>query len=214
TTLSGIGRGTIIELDDIDDDINMITSGGYVTIRDMVLDGRKDLNTSGDQRGTQFSDYGRTTLQNLEVRNFRNAGIDITQEFGSIVVDNYVHSNGIGIMLYGLSDVLVANNQVSNNTTAGIYMVSSSNNKISGNRIINNGDSTNNDGIVLEDSSFNHISDNEITDFNCSSDCYAINITDSDSEGNYLSGNLINSGATINDQGTDTIYAGQIDGSG
>ncbi len=56
TTLAGVGAGTVIELADLDASENLIensdtTTGTGVTIRDMRIDGRDDLNTAGSQKG-------------------------------------------------------------------------------------------------------------------------------------------------------------------
>ena len=62
-TLAGGGSGTIIELADIDITDNVIENSDTVTgtgivIRDLMINGRKDLNTAGTQNGIYLSGMG------------------------------------------------------------------------------------------------------------------------------------------------------------
>jgi len=88
----------------------------------------------------------------------------------------------------------------------------SSNNTISSNKIHDNGSSTTNNGIYLTGADSNTITGNDITDTSCSTNCYAINVSDSISDTNYLANNRFSTSAgtpTINDLGTGTVYANQ-----
>ena len=109
------------------------------------------------------------------------------------------------------------NSNISANTVSdslyGISLINSNNNSVSANNLSDNGDSTYNDAIYLEIADKNTITDNTITDISATLDNVAITIYDSDSDNNYLSNNTLG-GGSINDAGTGTIYAGQLNNNG
>ena len=116
------------------------------------------------------------------------------------------------------ADNSILNNSFINTSNLTISLDSGSQRtKVQGNTIYNPGDVLDNNGIYIGDSDSNSVIDNTITDTSCSSTCYAIYISNSTSENNYLSGNTFSttSGtATINDAGTGTIYANQSKSAG
>lgn len=145
-------------------------------------------------------------------------------------IDVYGSSNTItgntvsgksGASFYGIYlEVNSSNNTISANNISGAYsrgidLNQSSNNTVSGNQIYDNGDTTDNNGIYLESASTkNTINGNNITDSSCTTTCYAINISDTASTGNYLAGNhFVGDGthnATIHDVVTGgNTYSGQ-----
>ncbi len=81
TVLSGAGRGTLIQLADIDATDNLIENASAqprVTIRDLRIDGQKTLNTAGTQHGILLNGGAGTVgavVENVEVMNFRTHGV-------------------------------------------------------------------------------------------------------------------------------------------
>lgn len=127
---------------------------------------------------------------------------------------NTITNNAGGITVKATaSDNTITGNTIVSASFGGVY-VYGSNNLISGNRIKDSGGLSNNNGIYLTAADYNTITNNTITDASATTTNYAINISDSTSDNNYISGNTLGSGATINDSGTGTIYANQINSSG
>jgi hypothetical protein len=131
---------------------------------------------------------------------------------GNTLADNL----GVAILVNG-SSVTVSGNNISNPGQYGVQIFSSgSSSTINGNIIENSGGASDNNAIATDAADFVSITNNTITDSSCNTTCYAINISNSTSDKNYLEGNRysdtdVDSGddATINDAGTGTIYAGQ-----
>jgi parallel beta-helix repeat protein len=140
-------------------------------------------------------------------------GIDVVAP-SDIISNNVVSGGTAGILISTYSKNIISNNTVESNTY-GVYLISgASNNIVKLNSINNNGDGTStNNGIYLSAADSNTITDNNITDTSCTASCYAINISNAGSDTNYLGGNTFTGdgtyAATINDAGTNTIYAGQ-----
>ncbi len=137
---------------------------------------------------------------------------------GSTLTGNTAQGNTqYGINIFG-SDTneasqVVTGNSIKDNAQGGINVYNSHDNTISGNKVHDNGGATTNNGIRLEAADNNTVSGNNVTDSSCSTTCYALNISSSTSNNNYLGGNTIDAG-TINDVGTGTIYGGQLDNNG
>jgi parallel beta-helix repeat protein len=128
------------------------------------------------------------------------------------ITGNIVYANGDAIDFVGATYNTVSGNNVDGAGGSGVgfrFESSSNNNTITGNNFRNTGGSTTNNAIYIDASDSNVISNNGLTDASCSSNCYAINIFNSTSDNTYLSGNVFNSPAIINDSGTGTIYANQ-----
>lgn len=122
---------------------------------------------------------------------------------------------GTGIFVSG-DNSQVTNNAITDASSAGIAIGFSSDVLVSGNQIHNSGGSTSNGGIELSNSTGAVILNNHITDTSCTVTCYAISV-DGGSTSVYLSGNTFTGSgaddAIINDAGTGTIYAGQVNDS-
>ena len=250
TTLAGVGDGTVIELYDIDVTENLIensdtTTGTAVTIRDLKLDGRKDLNSATFQDGIALINMGTgsgagarlgATLTGLTVQNFKYAGISLDASSNNIITANRLQgNNNTGILMgaasssntvtsnsvqgssggitISASSYNVVTGNISQGNTYGILISSAgSYNTITGNTLHDNGNATANYGVQLNAADNNTVSNNTITDTSCTTTCYAINVLNSTSDNNYLSGNVFSTTAgtaIINDAGTGTIYAGQ-----
>jgi len=144
-------------------------------------------------------------------------GINVTYGSNNTVTGNTLADNlGVAILVNG-SSVTVSGNNISNPGQYGVQIFSSgSSSTINGNIIENSGGASDNNAIATDAADFVSITNNTITDSSCNTTCYAINISNSTSDKNYLEGNRYSdtdadSGddATINDAGTGTIYAGQ-----
>jgi parallel beta-helix repeat protein len=153
TTLAGVGRGTLIELADIDATDNLIensdtTTGTGVVIQDLRLDGRNDLNTAGTQKGILLSGIGSGSARqggkviNTFVSRFREVGIQFTNVQNSIISGNEVSniagvSGWAGINTISSYNITVVNNIMAYNTS-GIRLTASWNIAMSGNSIYGN----------------------------------------------------------------------------
>ena len=148
TTLMGVGQGTVIELADIDVTDNLIensdtTTGTGVTIQDLKLDGRKDINTAGTPHGIHFSNMGGGTgstarqgakLTNTIVTRFKSYGIYLVTSSNNTITGNTSQGNDTyGIFLNSSSNNTITGNTTQGNASEGIILSSSSNNTITGN---------------------------------------------------------------------------------
>ena len=143
----------------------------------MRIDGQKSLNTAGTQIGIYLNGLGSNTagalVENVEVYNFRNAGIQVYDSDNSRFNNIWVDSNDVGIYVYAFGNhgeftKITAEQNVShgihfsngpNNTLRdsvsrlnGGYgvMVGDSNNVITNNTIISNtGGGIYNDGAIF-----------------------------------------------------------------
>ncbi len=127
TTLTGVGNGTIVEFGDIDTFDNLIENSDYTTatgikIRDMKLDGRKDLNTTGNLNGVYFYAVGDASvnraggsLENIFVTNFSDSGFYIEDSDGNTISNNTAKANSSAGYTFWESD----NNTVNGNTAFG-----------------------------------------------------------------------------------------------
>ncbi len=149
-----------------------------------------------------------------------NGGFDIAYSDDAVVSGNKAVSNtGPGFYVYGSNRVLVSGNTASSNTTEGIRIngatsYHSDGVTITGNVLYDNGGSGASSSITISAYASNaSITDNTVSD--TAGTGYAIQINATGISGTYLSGNTFSgTGATtINDAGTGTIYAGQVDSS-
>lgn len=198
TTLSGAGNGTIIQFADIDANANMIvntdtTTGTGVVIRDMKLDGRSDLNTSGAQQGVYFTQMGNTAsgstrpgglVSGVTATRFSWDVFNLVNSDGNQFISNHVLSSTSGAFWLDASeDNTVAHNVIQD--ARGINVENASKNtKITDNSIkrpptgegiyVDNSDNVTitgnevdgatNRAIIIADSAKAVISDNTLVD--------------------------------------------------
>jgi parallel beta-helix repeat protein len=181
------------------------------------------------------------TVSGNTLRNNTSVNINITGA-NSTVSDNAIYAGAVGVQFgSGVTGIVLSNNNISNTTSHGIYILggavsntvisgnyigsvggagisggvaTNSNITISSNTIYNYGGTGSASGITLSSSEQNfRIIGNSITD--TAGTGYAINIG-SGATGMYLSGNNFSGtgAASINDAGTATTFASQINPSG
>ncbi|HSX27440.1 MAG TPA: NosD domain-containing protein, partial [Patescibacteria group bacterium] len=167
TTLAGAGRGTDIELADIDATDNLIensdtSTGTGITIRDLRIDGRNDLNTAGVQHGVYLNGMGGGSgasvrvgakLSNLYVANFRGNGfgncIYLINSRGNTLINNRAENCRFGFFLETSPNNTLSNNFAENNGSEGFYVYNSSDNTV----LDGNTASNSHEGFDLESSS-------------------------------------------------------------
>ena len=108
TTFSGVGSGTNIELANIGAVTDYMvenadtTTGTGVTIRDMIINGRKDINVAGTQHGIYLSGMGDesttpdrigATVTNVTVTNMRNIGLVVSNSDVNKITNNVFKAN-------------------------------------------------------------------------------------------------------------------------
>ena len=168
TTLAGVGNGTVIELADIDATDDLVensdtTTGTGITVLDLKLNGRKDLNTAGTQRGIVLSNMGAGsgagarqggTIENVTVVNFRSGGIRPLNSANNTISGNTIQEiNGPGIVIdSSANNTITGNTATANVSGISIGGASSTGNTITGN--ITQGNSTS--GISLGTNSSNN----------------------------------------------------------
>jgi hypothetical protein len=126
---------------------------------------------------------------------------------------NMIRGNSTGISMNAGAGTQIVGNTIDANTTYGLYAISINNTVVSSNKFADNGSTTNNNAIFLSNADSFSITNNIITDSQAGTTNYAINISDSTSDTNYLADNTLG-GGSINDAGTGTVYAGQQNASG
>ncbi len=250
TTLSGAGRGTLIQFANIAGQTkNMITNtdtttGTGVVIRDVRLDGDKATNTTGTMYGIYLEGMGSQSgsrqggiVTNTWISNFISDGIRLNTSSYNNITNNTLQANtGNGIyigngrsnvvtnnILFGMTGhgiwlsasffTMVANNNVVSSGSSGIRITSGTDNTITSNNLKDNTASTAHSSIYVNDSDRTHITSNTITD--TAGTGYAIEVNDAASDNTYLSDNIYSGtgASSISDAGTNTIYAGQSNGS-
>jgi parallel beta-helix repeat protein len=157
---------------------------------------------------------GENTVSGNTAEKSTNGNIRIDTTKGTSVTGNTATAgNYAGISVYNSTDVTVTGNTVEDNVGAGIEVGWTNTSIFASNRILNSGNTTNNKGIYVYSSDSNQITNNKITDSSCTTTCYAIDITDSASDKNSISGNtFVGDGtytASLHDLGTGTILSGQ-----
>lgn len=160
--------------------------------------------------------YRSNIVNNNFTSSSGGVSLNASSSWNVVTGNKFYGQSSIAIAANGDNNTITSNN-IENAATYGIRLViggyTANNNIVSSNTIINSGGATTNNGIYLDAADNNLITDNYITDSACTTDCYAINISNSTSDKNYLSGNrFIGSAAnaaSINDAGTSTIYQGQ-----
>ncbi len=142
TVISGVGQGTIITIpNSFNTNINALSLGNNVTVRDMQLDGNLSNQTSGTMYGVYLNASTGTKATNVASNNWRNAGFLFATANGNTVTNSIAQGNGsMGISLSGSSDNILTDNLLQNNVSYGIYMTGvdptiSGRNTVSGNNI-------------------------------------------------------------------------------
>lgn len=186
------------------------SQGSNVTINDNLAQGNTNYGVYVD------SSSDNTVTGNIAQGN--GNGIELFSSFDNTITGNIARINSVrGISIYDSTNNNITGNTIEGNSNTGVDLSASSNNIISSNKIHNTGDTTTNNGIYLDNSDSNTISGNDITDTSCgtgTSNCFAIYISGSTSDINYLSNNRFSdtdgdATATINDSGTGTVYVNQ-----
>ncbi len=240
-TISGAGAATIIKLADLADASTTgiftnsdTATGKNVTIKNLTIDGNsvnQDINTDsgiyfdhmsgGTISNVSVSDMGYASGISLYSSNFNTitdttlssnyGGIYLSASSNNIISNNYTASGPDGITLDASSSNIVTGNNIRAHNTHGIFLNTAANNTIDSNKIYDNGGTTSNNGIYLAAADSNTITGNEITDTSCTTTCYAIAISNSTSDTNYLADNRFSATGTpiILDSGTGTVYANQ-----
>jgi parallel beta-helix repeat protein len=140
TTLTGVGQGTVVELADLDATEVLVensdtTTGAGVVIRDMLLNGRKDLNTASFQSGIYIDGVGggtgatiRTgaTLSGIVAKNFRGSGIDTNDVTNILIKDSTLISNSSSLGLYGSFESSTVTNNFMAENSGGFYIENAS----------------------------------------------------------------------------------------
>ncbi|HRF28156.1 MAG TPA: carbohydrate binding domain-containing protein [Candidatus Saccharibacteria bacterium] len=192
--------------------LSLNSSSSYNVINDSQSQGNSaegflisgsNHNTFSGNNSQSNSTYGfnfqsgsaRNTVSGNSISENPSAGIRMSGETRSTVVGNTIRGGGSNVY--------------------GIYLLSSAgNNAISSNTIYDTGGAGATNGIYLDVASYNNLTNNVIGDSSCTTTCYAININNASATGNYVASNNIDSGASINNIGTNTLTGGQMNGSG
>lgn len=206
--LCGSGAGTVVRLQHaLNVDIDMISSTDVVTlgtvVMNLVVDGRRDGQTAGIQRGINLRQEQDFIIQNVIVKNARNEGIRMSNPSlgridgctvhdcggdgimltlaSSTIIDNCIvrRCGGVGIRVDGVQGV-VSNNVSHSNTTDGIN-AQVSRSTLLGNVCENNGGN----GISLFLTVTSTISSNI-----CNTNSFSGIFTDN-SNSNILNGNMV-----------------------
>ncbi len=156
TTLAGTGRGSSIELGDVDATVDAIQATGSnrtgQVIRDLSVNGRSDLNTANTENGIALTNVGSGSgsgarqgaqVLNTYIINFRNQGIYLNASANNTINGNTVQGNtgdGIGTTSGSSINNTFTGNLAIGNTGSGIALTSTgSNNAITGNTAQGNG---------------------------------------------------------------------------
>ena len=207
--------GDWVIADNIFENIGYSAILGYTT--SSVITGNSIKNTGQD--GIEFSGDNAVFTGNV-IENSGMSGIRFSDALANInnttIVGNVIRSStnfGIDITA-GHDDNIISGNTLQNNQFDGVYLTGADDNLITGNRITNSGSTNSYDGVSIEGNSDNNqVTDNFITDNGGSG--YAINLAASNVDNTYLADNTYSGtgAASINDNGTNTIFATQLDSS-
>lgn len=162
--------------------------------------------------GIYLGSTASSTITNVTAQGSSSMGILVSGSSNNIFSNNTLVANGHGFYLNAsAANNTFTGNYIAGNGTTGIDLEANTTaNTISNNKFIDNGNNDNN-AIYLVTSTNNIITGNVISDSTATNSNYAINITNAGSTGNTISNNSIGSTATINDAAsTSTIYAGQF----
>lgn len=169
------------------------------TIKNTVAYGMYVATTSGNTiSGNTLLGDGTNSIE----------GLYLSTAVHNSIIGNTIKSYSANIELLSTSDYnTISGNTVSSGTSGGVYLDTSDYNIVSNNNFYDNGGSGNNDAIVLFAADRNTITDNSIYDSSATTTNYAIDITSGTS--NYIADNNLSTGS-VNDSGTSTVQAGQL----
>lgn len=227
-SIIGTGRTTIITSNSALSYLLEIDNSNYL-IKGIYFDGNSKTVSEGIITASATG-----IIEDCFFTAFDTNGIDLSVDsVRTIVRGNEIFSNGgIGIYaVFGLKDSLITNNFIYSNESFGLKIASStntSNNRITNNLVYSNGSH----GIEIK-GNYNVVSNNNIysnsgdgiklksnadycviTDNTCSSNTgYGINVASSTCNSNVLVNNtlLLNTSGAINDNGTDTRMAHNVE---
>ncbi len=163
----------------------------------VYVDGANNLNFTNNRVRSVASSSNAVRVGNSDnvtvANNFMEGvgrGVRLSTVTSSTVTGNVM----VNVSSYGIYiDTSSNSNAVTGNTvtadTIGIYILASDYNAVTGNTLLNNGDTTGNDSILLEQADHNKIADNQITDDSATSSNDAIVLTSSDN--NSISDNIM-----------------------
>ncbi|MDO8336234.1 MAG: right-handed parallel beta-helix repeat-containing protein, partial [Candidatus Saccharibacteria bacterium] len=193
-----------------------VDDGIYLSGSDDNMISANMIDSNGDDGIELNATSDNTSVTGNTITDAGNMGIRFGGADNQVTGNNIQRSTWTNIYVSGGERAVISGNQLWGDDVAtdeGIYLDTTNNSTISGNRITEGGGATNFNGVYLTNSDFNSISNNVLSDSSCTTNCYAINIFDSTSDKNYLSGNRytgsVANTASINDAGTSTIYEGQ-----
>ena len=162
--------------------------------------------------GLNNSSNSNTVIGNTLTSN--NLGIGIgSSSYNTISGNTISDSVNPGILLSASSHNTVTSNTVRNSYVGISLLVSNTDNTIANNTIVDSGGASFNNGISVNASDNNTITSNKISDTTHTTNNYAINISNSTSDNNYLADNTLGTGS-INNVGTGTVFGGQVTTSG
>jgi parallel beta-helix repeat protein len=146
TTLAGAGKGTLVQLDNFgstETNVTAIvnsdtTTGSGITIRDLRLDGRKDVNTSGNQWAIYLNDMGSGAsyrqgahIANISASNFLGGNIFLENSSNNTIENTVVENSGYGFILqHSSNNNTLIGNSAHDNDTAGFMVTNSSNSNV------------------------------------------------------------------------------------
>lgn len=218
-----VGSQTGISFDTVTDSTitnitaqNMRTDAVYVTDTSSSVKISNNILSNNGSAGLFLDQttYYATITGNI-VRSNGWTGFYGRQFESSTVSGNSFEANtGSGVTVENSIDNTFSANTIGDNGDSGFVLTNSNSTTVSNNAFHDNGGSANNNAIYLNASDNNTITGNNITDGSPTTN-YAINISNSTSDKNYLADNRFSSTlgtSTINDLGTGTIYANQSRG--
>ena len=148
-----------------------------------------------------YANGSRNNISGNNVHDNAAQGIMINGVLYSVINSNMVHTNGTG--------------GGAGSSSAGLSLSgNSSSNTINSNNFRNNGGSSYNNSIYFTSSTSNTITSNTFTDANCSTNCYAINVSDAASTGNFIAGNNLDTNSINATAGSNPILGGQSNSAG
>ena len=209
--MSGGSESTVAgnTIDNVSD--NGIFVGGAST--NVSVTSNNITNTTNE--GIHFDNSNSNTVSGNRIEGAGGEGIYLSTTTDMIVNDNGIYLSGsVGIYLNATADSIVSGNRIDFPDSNGIALNNSSDNIVSSNRV-HAVVSASESGIELfGNSDDNQLIGNRITDTGGSQ--HAISLAASTVDNTYLADNTYSGtgASTIDDQGTNTIYANQLDGSG
>jgi parallel beta-helix repeat protein len=191
----GAGAGTVLQVMSGASNVNVINASGVSSIFIAQLDIDGNSRTGSDNYGINFNSVTDSKIEKVWVENMYGHGIVFTTSSNNLVSDNHISLNGIhGIELFNSNDNVVSDNQIINN----------------------NGQSSGGQGIVLDSSSNNILSRNNIQSTLATKHLYGVAFTSSDY--NVFSNNSVQSsviyGIVLDSSFNNTLISNNIQSNG